>query len=140
MEKGETALAEELLREAAGLSEDQEATPHTALADLYLSIGEPTRALVEARRAMALSPSAHNSYIQGKAYYEVEQYEQAESAFQQAVLGDPNLWQSRAGLGLIYALRGDYARCVSAFTDVLSASPNNPMAVENLNRCTEAMN
>ena len=140
MEKGETALAEELLREAAGLSDDQEATPHTALADLYLSIGEPTRALVEASRAMSLSPTAHNSYIQGKAYYEVEQYEQSERAFQQAVLGDPNLWQARAGLGLIYAVRGDYARCVSAFSDVLTASPNNPMARENLDRCTEAMN
>jgi len=138
-EKGDTARAEELLREAAALSEELEVLPHTALAELYLLNGEPTRALVEASRAMAISPSAHHSYIQGKAYYEVEQYEQSERAFQQAVLGDPELWQARAGLGLIYAIRGDYPRCVSAFTDVISASPNNPMAIENRDRCSAAL-
>jgi tetratricopeptide (TPR) repeat protein len=53
-EKGDSTRAEELLREAAGLSDDSEASPHTALAELYLSTGEPTRALVEASRAMAL--------------------------------------------------------------------------------------
>ena len=138
-EKGDTDRAEELLRDATGLSDDTEAAPHTALAELYLSTGEATSALVEASRAMTLTPSAHNSYIQGKAFYEVEQFEQAELAFQQAVLGDASMWQARAGLGLIYALKGDYSRCVSAFSDVISASPNNPMAMENRDRCIAAI-
>jgi Flp pilus assembly protein TadD len=76
-----------------------------------------------------------NYYLQGRAYYDVDQLSSAAAAFQEAVLLDSSLWQARGGLGLIFARQGDFERCVQSFRQVLEASPGNPAATQNLASC-----
>ncbi|MEE2751299.1 MAG: tetratricopeptide repeat protein [Myxococcota bacterium] len=137
-ERGRFAEAEERLRKSAHLAGESIAAPHSALAQLYLANNQPTRALVEAARATSLQPNGLNHYLRGKAYYEVDQVDAAANAFQEAVLSDPDNWQAQGGLGLVYARRGQYKRCVQSFRKVLAAEPGNPAAQENLRRCQDA--
>jgi len=138
-ERGRFAEAEERLRKSAHLAGESIAAPHSALAQLYLANNQPTRALVEAARATSLQPNGLNHYLRGKSYYEVDQIEAAANAFQEAVLSDPDNWQAQGGLGLVYARKGQYKRCVQSFRKVLTADPGNPAAQENLRRCQDAV-
>ena len=134
-ERGRFAEAEERLRKSAHLAGEEIAAPHSALAQLYLANDQPTRALVEAARATSLQPNSLNHYLRGKSYYEVDQIDAAATAFQEAVLSDPDSWQAQGGLGLVYARKGQYKRCVQSFRKVLAAEPGNPAAQANLTRC-----
>jgi Flp pilus assembly protein TadD len=137
-QQGRFVEAEEHLRRSSQLADKNLAAPHAALSQLYLGMGQPTRALVEASLAASRDPSALHHSLRGKAFYEVDQVDAAATAFQEAILLDPRHWQARAGLGLVYARRGEFGRCVQAFQGVLAADPGNPAATENLRRCEEA--
>jgi len=134
-ERGLNDEAEDLLRKAITLSESKEPAPHRAMAQLYLSRGEATAALIEAHRALSLEKSAINAHIVGKAYFEVEQIDTAAQYFRRAVLADPNFWQARGGMGLIYIEQSDWKRCVETFEQILLIAPNNQPATENLALC-----
>ena len=127
--------AESVLRKSAAWAENQHSAPHTALAQLFLSKGQATAALLEAHRAIGIEKNAMNAYVLGKAYFEVEQNESATQYFQRAILADPSFWQARAGMGVIYAESGDWERCIDAFERVLQTEPNNHAAQENRGRC-----
>ncbi len=137
-QEGRYAEAEEHLRKSSQLAGKDQAAPHAALSQLYLGMGQPTRALVEASLAATQSPTALHHSLRGKAFYEVDQVDAAATAFQEAILLDPGHWQARAGMGLVYARKGEFGRCVQAFQGVLAADPGNPAATENLRRCEEA--
>lgn len=135
IENGTTDEAESVLRKSAGWAADKHAAPHSALAQLYLSRGEATAALLEAHRAIGIEKNAMNAYVLGKAYFEVEQTDSAVQYFQRSILADPGFWQARAGMGVIFAETGDWDRCVSAFERVLELEPNNQPAQRNLSHC-----
>jgi tetratricopeptide (TPR) repeat protein len=135
MNHGLTEEAESVLRKSTAWAEDKHAAPHTALAQLYLSRGEATAALLEAHRAIGIEKNAMNAYVLGKAYFEVEQTDSAIQYFQRSVLADPGFWQARAGMGVIFAESGDWDRCVSAFERVLELEQNNQAAQQNLSHC-----
>jgi len=135
--QGRHVDAEKRLRKSAQLAGEEEASPHAALAQLYLATDQPTRALVEASLATSREYSALNHTLRGKAFYEVDQLDAAFTAFQEAILLDPSHWPARAGMGLIHARRGEYARCAQAMRGVLVADPGNPAATENLRRCED---
>jgi len=137
-QEGRFVEAEEHLRKSSQLAEKDQPAPHAALSQLYLGMGQPTRALVEASLAATQAPSALHHSLRGKAFYEVDQIDAAATAFQEAILLDPSHWQARAGMGLVYARRGEFGRCVQAFQGVLAGDPGNPAATENLRRCEEA--
>jgi Flp pilus assembly protein TadD len=138
-QEGRYGEAEEHLRKSSQLAGKDLAAPHAALSQLYLGMGQPTRALVEASLAASQEPTALHHALRGKAFYEVDQVDAAATAFQEAILLDPGHWQARAGMGLVYARRGEFGRCVQAFQGVLAADPGNPAATENLRRCEAAL-
>jgi tetratricopeptide (TPR) repeat protein len=135
MDRGLDKEAESVLRKAAAWAENEHAAPHTALAQLFLSRGQATAALLEAHRALGIEKNAMNAYVLGKAYFEVEQPDSATQYFQRAILADPGFWQARAGMGILYAESGDWQRCVDAFDRVLQVAPTNRAAQENHGRC-----
>ena len=81
IDRGLLDEAEEVLRKAVALNEGQLSAPNTALAQLYLSRGEATAALMEGHRAIGIEKNAMNAYVLGKAYFEVEQNETASQYF-----------------------------------------------------------
>jgi len=135
IDRGLQDEAESYLRKAVALADGEQAAPHAALAQLYLSRGDATAALLEAHRAIRIEKSALNAYILGKAYFEAEQTKSAEQYFQRAILADPNFWQARAGMGLIFAEEGQWKRCVDAFERVLTINMGNQAAQQNLAHC-----
>lgn len=134
-ERGLTDEAEETLRKAIKLNEGRQSAPNTALAQLYLSRGEATAALMEAHRAIGIEKNAMNAYVLGKAYFEVEQTDSAAQYFQRAILADPSFWQARAGMGLIFVESGEWKRCIESFQKVLEIEPGNEAAMQNLAHC-----
>ena len=135
-ERGLTDEAEETLRKAIKLNDGQQSAPNTALAQLYLSRGEATAALMEGHRAIGIEKNAMNAYVLGKAYFEVEQPDSAAQYFQRAILADPSFWQARAGMGLIFVESGDWRRCIESFEKVLELEPGNEAAMQNLDHCS----
>lgn len=124
--------AERSLRRGASLSEGSEATPHTALAQVYLDLDQPVRALAEAELACQLDGGGFAWFLRGRAHFELEQLAQAESDYQRAVLLDPDLTLAHGAFAHVRALRGDLETARDSFRHVLLKEPGNAAARENL--------
>ncbi|MDG1483030.1 MAG: tetratricopeptide repeat protein [Myxococcota bacterium] len=124
--------AERSLRRGASLSGGSEPTPHTALAQVYLDLDQPVRALAEAELACQLDGGGFAWFLRGRAHFELEQLDQAESDYQRAVLLDPDLTLAHGGYAHVRALRGDLETARESFRHVLLKEPGNAAARENL--------
>ncbi|MFT5685336.1 MAG: tetratricopeptide (TPR) repeat protein [Myxococcota bacterium] len=124
--------AERSLRRAASLSGGKEPTPHTGLAQAYLDLDQPVRALAEAELACQLDGGGFAWFLRGRAHFELDQLDQAESDYQRAVLLDPDLTLAHGAFAHIRALRGDLETARESYRLVLLKDPRNAAARENL--------
>jgi tetratricopeptide (TPR) repeat protein len=131
-EIGRSDEAEDALRRASGMAPTDEVAPNLALANLYLQMQQPARALVQAERAIAVGRAPYGFYLRGRCRYDMGQYEVAEQDFRKAVLQDPNMVEARFAIGLVRAVSGDPTGAAAAFRDVLASDPSNEAARENL--------
>jgi Flp pilus assembly protein TadD len=135
LEKGRLDEALSSLKDAAALAPATEAAPLIGMAKAYLAKGEAPGALVRAERAIRLDEdNAVGWYLRGRAHYELERFDEAESDFRTAVLADGKLVEARGAIGQVRAIRGDYRAAAEQFRAVLRLDPNNIPARENLRR------
>ena len=132
--------AEKNFRRAASLSSGQEPGPHIGLAETYLRLEQPVRALAEAELACQQNGGGFAWFLRGRAHFELEQFDQAEEDFQRAVLIDPTLIQAHGAYAQIRALRGDMETARESYRLILSKDPGNAAARENLRRLELEMN
>ncbi len=127
-----TEDAERSLRRAASLSGGKEPAPHIGLAQAYLDLDQPVRALAEAELACQLDGGGFAWFLRGRAHFELEQYAQAEEDYQRAVLLDPDLVVAHGAFAHVRALRGDLETARESYRLVLLKDPDNAAARENL--------
>ena len=139
LEQGRHDDAISALESAAALASKEQpqmlAAVMVGMAKVYLAKDEPSGALVRAERATRLNEKSGVAwYLRGRAHYELERYDEAESDFRRAVLTDGSLVEARGAIGQVRAIRGDYAAAAEQFRSVLQLDPNNVPARENLRR------
>ncbi|MCK6504635.1 tetratricopeptide repeat protein [Myxococcota bacterium] len=137
MERERLPEAEETLRTAILRSDGQQAAAHLALAELLLRDGRPAAALLTSERALELQESGHAWYLRGRAHYDMGEAQRAEEDFRRAVLLAPDLYEARAGIGLVLAERGELEQAAEAWRAVIRLAPDNRTARETLRRIEE---
>lgn len=137
MERERLEEAEGALRTAILRCDGRQPAPHLALAELLLRDGRAGAALLTAERALELADSGHAWYLRGRAHYDLGEAGRAEEDFRRAVLLAPELYEARAGIGLILAERGDLEQAAEAWRAVIRLAPENRVARETLRRIEE---
>jgi len=128
---------EDALRKAIQLSEGQQAGPYLNLAELQLDQEQPAAGLLTAEKALGIQESGYAWYLRGRAHYDLDQLESAQSDFRRAVLLAPDLALARGGIGLVLWRQGELEQAADAFRTVLRLSPQNAAAREDLKRIEE---
>lgn len=139
MEQDKPTEAEEALERAVGLASGAHPAPNLALAELLLEQGRPSAALVHAQRALVIAPTGYGHYLHGRALYDMDQIDEAEDDFRQAILAQPDLVAARGAIGTIRAQKGDLEAASKQFQAVLQLDPGNVQARENLDRVRAAL-
>lgn len=126
VDMGRLDEAEAELRQAAARAEQETHLPWLALAHLELRRNHPDRAVTHAERAVERAPDHPDArYVRGRAYFELAQYEQAQRDFRDVVLEHPEHCEARIGLGMVAAIRGDYASAVDSFKRAVACDPGS---------------
>ena len=135
----ETSEAEEALRRSSALAGPEEPAPHSALAELYLSVDRPTTALVHAERAVVLGGGSPASFYRGRAYEALNRLDDAEESYRQATLQDAQAILPRLGVARVRGLKGDLAGAAAGLRAVLALDPSHTMARAALDRIEDAL-
>lgn len=120
--------AQKAIEEATALSQGLEEAPLLAMAEIFLSTGQPTRALVEAERATQIGGSGQSWFLRGRAHYDLEQIDLAADDYQRAVLEDPQHALAHAALGHIRFQQGLLEEAAEALQHSLVINPSNNAA------------
>jgi protein O-GlcNAc transferase len=94
---------------------------------MLLETGDPDRALLRYRAAIALAPSssiAHNN--SGNAYRELARFDEALQAYRHALALDASNVEAHNNLGNMLKDRGDAQAAMAAFRRALDLAPNRP--------------
>ena len=134
LESGRHDDAKEKLKRALDYARGASSAPHLALARLYLETDSPTNALVHAESAIVMGENAEAYFVRGLAHMRLDQLDNAERDFRQAVLLDPTFAAAHGEIGRIRAVKGDVAAAEQAWNAVLRIDPNNVAARDNLRR------
>ena len=145
--KGNLTEARELMEKSLKVIPSQ---PHVLnnLANLFHDIGESEKAIGFLKKALALQPGYWDAwYNLGKVNFDLEHYEEAETALIKA----RDNWHSNQPrphtlLGSLYQTRGDFDSSNQNFLKALEINPNHFNALYNYGvslkmqqRCTEAL-
>jgi len=131
-ERGRPIEGADALRKGASLAEPPSALPHIALAHLYLSQTEATRALVEAERALLLGGGPEARYLRGRAHFELGEVARAEKDFRGAVLSDSGHIDARIWVALCRIDQDDPVGARDILEATLALAPTSTEAREML--------
>ena len=108
-------------------------------ARLYLALGYGESAIKMLKELVRDYPgNATYLAMLGDAYVQNSQLEEAESAFQQAIEIDPNLWAAHADLGSIYGILGKYEKGILHLEKAIALKPSHAESHANLTACLVA--
>ncbi|MDE1148553.1 MAG: tetratricopeptide repeat-containing glycosyltransferase family protein [Azospirillaceae bacterium] len=130
--RGQTAIAVELMTEAARRAPD-DAALHSNLGVALSALGKGAEAEVAYRRSIALSPAhveAHNNL--GNLLRARGDWTGAEAAYRTALGLRPTFADAHTNLGAVLNHRGDGAGAEAAYRRALALKPGNPDALYNL--------
>lgn len=126
---GQTELALASLLHAVEL-DPQSAVAHALLAETYIDLGAPDRALQMAEQALALDPTDYN--VQRNYGYVLEwgyaEYDEAIQAYERALQLAPSRAYIAFNLADLYYREGDYAAEVELLQAVVDQNPENASA------------
>jgi len=135
LETGSPQKARDAIEVAVPLAGPEQTPPLLALTTILLDMKEPGAALLRAEQLVTLSPKNGLAwFLRGRAHYDLNRWNEAESDFREAVLLDSSLVEARSGIGLVRAVLGDNESAANVFRDVLKRDPDNAAARENLRR------
>jgi len=116
------------------LPDDQE--NRAQLARLCLSLGNANSAIKLSKELIQDFPgNATYLAMLGDAYALNNQLPEAESAFQQAIELDPNMWEAHADLGAVYGMLKQYDKGVQHLEKVIELKPSHTKSLANLITC-----
>ncbi|MAA78239.1 MAG: hypothetical protein CL916_03190, partial [Deltaproteobacteria bacterium] len=131
-QSGSLGAAEKTLKKALSLSPKDSIETRLVLCELYLDQGEATRALLEIERVIQIDPTAKAWFLRGRAYFDLESYQEAEDDFRRATLADPQFHDARGAIGTVKIAIGDLEGAAQAFRTTLRFDPSNSAAQQNL--------
>ena len=131
-QRGKLDIAEKTLKKALSLSPKDSIETRLVLCELYLDQGEATRALLEIERVIKINPTAKAWFLRGRAYFDLESYQEAEDDFRRATLADPQFHDARGAIGTVKIALGDLEGAAQAFRTTLRFDPSNSAAQQNL--------
>lgn len=131
-QRGKLDIAEKTLKKALSLSPKDSIETRLVLCELYLDQGEATRALLEIERVIKINPTAKAWFLRGRAYFDLESYQEAEEDFRRATLADPQFHDARGAIGTVKIAMGDLEGAAQAFRTTLRFDPSNSAAQQNL--------
>ena len=131
-QKGKLSIAEKNLKKALSLSPKDSVETRLVLCELYLDQKEATRALLEIERVIKINPTAKAWFLRGRAYFDLESYQDAEDDFRRATLADPQFHDARGAIGTVKIALGDLEGAAQAFRTTLRFDPSNSAAQQNL--------
>ena len=102
---------------------------------LLMQVNQPERAVGAFSAAAALAPSSlEHLYNEANALSTVGQFDKAETAFRRCIALAPNLAGAHTGLGIVLAEKHRLADAADEFRAALRLQPNDPAALDNLNK------
>ena len=131
-QRGKLDIAEKTLKKALSLSPKDSIETRLVLCELYLDQREATRALLEIERVIKINPTAKAWFLRGRAYFDLESYQEAEDDFRRATLADPQFHDARGAIGTVKIAIGDLEGAAQAFRTTLRFDPSNSAAQQNL--------
>lgn len=103
------------------------------LANTYRELNQPDKALENYQKALQFNPNLWQSYQNIAAiYFNNKQYDLAIINIEKAITINPNNINLRNNLGIVYLMKGDKQKAKEIFNLVLSADPQNQIALSGL--------
>jgi tetratricopeptide (TPR) repeat protein len=97
---------------------------HTQLIDIELFQNKWEQALEKARSAfLALGPQAEFYFLMGYSYYQMDQFDRAETSFTNAFELKPYKTETLKNLGKVHLVTGNFQEATRLFKQVIKASP-----------------
>ncbi|MEQ7800523.1 DUF3857 domain-containing protein [Pedobacter sp. ASV1-7] len=108
------------------------------LAGIYFDKGDSEKGLAIYKDELKNNPIAFGVYSDLAAqYHNLQQYDNAEKIYLQALLIDPNHADTYTSLGLLYNVSKQKEKSIEAYNKTLQISPNNYEAIRSLRRLQE---
>ncbi len=133
--RGEFGAAVEELTQAISLGRRKARRIHDArllLAETYIALGEPNKALRHLRKAITKEWSAYLEEQRGHLFLQIDRPREAEKSFQRVLEQSPDNRRALLGLGRAHVAGQHYDRAIHAFEQVLEISNNDPGALDGL--------
>jgi tetratricopeptide (TPR) repeat protein len=115
-------------KRAIGLAQDSSYAPDAAdyMAKAYLQLGDTEGAIKSYQTATQLNPYRDDMQIKlGNLYYADQRYQEAESAYKEAVRIYPST-NNRYALGQVYLSLERYSEAETQFNEIISLEPDRP--------------
>jgi tetratricopeptide (TPR) repeat protein len=129
---GRSAEALGILDEASRLSTDrqQRAVILQRIGSIQLGLAHRDEAFRAYRQALEIAPESTEGRIQlGKAYFDSNRLEEAQSEFERAVRSSPNNKESHLGLSATYLARGMWEKAATSAERAVKLEPSNSRAL-----------